>query len=42
MLYELAYSELYFPKTYWPDFDAKMVKECIIDYQQRNRRFGKA
>ena len=41
MLYQAAYSEFYFPKTHWPDFDAKVVDECIINYQLRNRRFGK-
>ena len=41
MLWQSAYSEFYFPKTHWPDFDAKVVDECIIEYQKRNRRFGK-
>lgn len=40
LLYQLAYSEFYFPTTYWPDFDENVVKECIIEYQSRNRRFG--
>lgn len=40
MLYQLAYSELYFTKTFWPDFDKKELDKAIIDYQKRNRRFG--
>ena len=41
MLFQLAYSELYFTKKYWPDFDKKQLKKAIIDYQSRDRRFGK-
>lgn len=41
MLYQSAYSEFYFPETYWPDFDEKVVDECIAVYQKRKRRFGK-
>lgn len=41
MLYQAAYSEFYFPKTYWPDFNAKTVDECILAYQKRKRRYGK-
>ena len=41
MLFQAAYSEFYFPKTYWPDFDEKMVDNCIIEFQSRKRRFGK-
>lgn len=41
MLYQAAYSEFYFPKKYWPDFDADVVDECISVYQKRKRRFGK-
>ena len=40
LLYQMAYSELYFTKTYWPDFDKKQLEEAIIEYQSRNRRFG--
>ena len=40
MLYQLAYSELYFTKTFWPDFDKKELDKAIINYQKRNRRFG--
>ena len=41
MLWQAAYSEFYFPKTHWPDFNAKIIDECILEYQKRNRRFGK-
>lgn len=41
MLWQSAYAEFYFPKKYWPDFDAKTVDECISVYQKRKRRFGK-
>ena len=41
MLYQAAYSEFYFPSKYWPDFDEKVVDECIEAYQKRKRRFGK-
>lgn len=41
MLWQLAYSELYFCNTYWPDFDEADLHKAIIDYQSRQRRFGK-
>lgn len=41
MLYQAAYSEFYFPDKYWPDFDAKTVDDCIIEFQKRKRRYGK-
>lgn len=40
MLYQMAYSELYFPKVYWPDFGEKHLKKCLKIYQKRNRRYG--
>ena len=40
MLYQMAYSELYFPKVYWPDFSEKHLKKCLKIYQKRNRRYG--
>ncbi len=40
MLFQSAYSELYFPKIHWPDFDEKQLKKAIIEYQSRDRRFG--
>lgn len=41
MLFQSAYSELYFPKIHWPDFDKKQLEKAIIEYQSRDRRFGK-
>jgi len=41
LLWQLAYSELYFTDTYWPDFDAAALDEAISSYQQRERRFGR-
>ena len=37
----IAYSELYFCDTYWPDFDEACLHEAIASYQRRQRRFGK-
>lgn len=39
--WQSAYAELYFPKTHWPDFNKETVRECILEYQRRDRRFGK-
>jgi undecaprenyl diphosphate synthase len=41
LLYQLAYSELYFTNTRWPDFRKKNLYEAILDFQRRERRFGK-
>ena len=41
LLWQIAYSELYFTDVLWPDFRKKNLKEAIIDYQNRERRFGK-
>ena len=41
LLWQVAYSELYFCDTYWPDFDAEALHKAIISYQSRQRRFGK-
>ena len=41
LLWQLAYSAPYFTKTYWPDFSKEHLYEAIIDYQSRERRFGK-
>lgn len=41
LLWQIAYSELYFCDTYWPDFSEEDLHNAIIDYQQRQRRFGK-
>lgn len=41
LLWQLAYSELYFTNKFWPDFRKEDLFEAIIDYQTRERRFGK-
>jgi len=41
LLWQIAYSELYFCDTYWPDFDEAGLHEAIASYQKRQRRFGK-
>ena len=41
LLYQLAYAELYFTETRWPDFRKKDLIEAISDFQSRERRFGK-
>ncbi len=41
LLYQLAYSELYFTNTRWPDFRKENLYEAIVDFQNRERRFGK-
>lgn len=40
LLWQLAYSEFVFTKTYWPDFNGMNLKQAIYEYQQRHRRFG--
>lgn len=40
LLYQVAYSELYFTEKYWPDFDKKELLKAIDAYAQRVRRFG--
>ncbi len=41
LLWQIAYAELYFTQTLWPDFRKEDLYEAIIDYQSRERRFGK-
>jgi undecaprenyl diphosphate synthase len=41
LLWQLAYSELYFTHTHWPDFRKENLYEAICEFQQRERRFGK-
>ncbi len=41
LLWQIAYSELYFCDTYWPDFGEEDLCKAIASYQQRQRRFGK-
>ena len=40
LLWQASYSELYFSKVYWPDFNEKELDRAILDYSQRQRRFG--
>jgi undecaprenyl diphosphate synthase len=40
LLWQLAYSELYFSDVYWPDFDRKHLIHSIREYSNRDRRFG--
>lgn len=40
LLWQLAYTELYFTDTYWPDFDDAALDAAIISYRRRERRFG--
>ena len=42
MLWQAAYAEFYFPGILWPDFDRHALVEAVVDYQQRERRFGAA
>ena len=41
LLWQLAYAELYFTPCLWPEFTAEELYKAIIDYQHRERRFGK-
>jgi undecaprenyl diphosphate synthase len=41
LLYQLAYAELYFTDVRWPDFRKENLYEAIVDFQNRERRFGK-
>ena len=41
LLWQTAYTECYFTETLWPDFDKEALFNAIIDYQNRERRFGK-
>lgn len=40
LLFQIAYSELYFTEIYWPDFRIKEFLEAVVDFQNRKRRFG--
>lgn len=40
MMYQCAYSELYFPKKFWPAFNARELDKAIVEFQRRDRRFG--
>ena len=41
LLWQIAYSELYFTDTFWPDFRKQDLYQAIVEYQSRERRFGK-
>ena len=41
LLWQIAYAELYFSEVFWPDFNEKNLHEAILNYQKRERRFGK-
>jgi len=41
LLWQIAYSELYFTETLWPDFRRRDLEKAILDFQNRERRFGK-
>ena len=41
LLWQLAYTELYFTETLWPDFDEAAFEQAISSYQKRERRFGR-
>ena len=40
MLWQLAYSELYFTDVYWPDFDSVELEKALMFFASRERRFG--
>jgi undecaprenyl diphosphate synthase len=40
LLWQIAYSEIYITPTYWPDFRRKHLLEALLEYQQRDRRYG--
>tara|TARA_B100000073_G_scaffold238025_1_gene199199 strand:+ start:433 stop:1155 length:723 start_codon:yes stop_codon:yes gene_type:complete len=40
LLWQIAYTEIYFSKKYWPDFDKDQFYHAIFDFQKRDRRFG--
>ena len=42
LLWQLAYTEMYFTNAFWPDFDRSEFHQALQTYQQRNRRFGNA
>ena len=40
LLWQLSYAEFYFTEIFWPDFKVEEFKKAILEYQQRERRFG--
>jgi len=41
LLWQIAYSEILITSEYWPDFDKKLLAECIEEFKLRQRRYGK-
>jgi len=41
MMWDIANAQLYFSETLWPDFDEKKVREAVMDYGRRARRYGR-
>jgi undecaprenyl diphosphate synthase len=41
LLWQMAYTEIYVTETFWPDFNPSELKQALLSYQQRDRRFGK-
>ena len=41
LLWQCAYAELYFTPVFWPDFNRAELEKAIVEYQQRERRYGK-
>jgi len=41
LLWQIAYAELYFAEVLWPEFTKEHLKEALLNYQKRERRFGK-
>jgi undecaprenyl diphosphate synthase len=41
LLWQLAYTELYFTEVHWPAFGKEELYKAIVEFQQRDRRFGK-
>jgi len=41
LLWQIAYSEIIVTEKYWPDFDKKLLEECVIEFKTRQRRYGK-
>ena len=42
LLWQSAYAEYVFPEILWPDFRRQNLVDCIVEYQSRRRRFGRA
>tara|TARA_B100001765_G_scaffold14768_1_gene8616 strand:- start:861 stop:1064 length:204 start_codon:yes stop_codon:yes gene_type:complete len=41
LLWQIAYSEIYLTETFWPEFRERELMEAVLNYQSRERRFGK-